>query len=277
MRIAVRFLDDVIDQTRFQIERVRATFGNNRRIGLGIMGLADMLFLQGLPYNSEEGRAAARAAMECISKAAIEVSQELGAEKGSFPNFLKSKWAGSVKAMRNASLTNVAPTGSTSMLFDVSSGIEPYFALAYRRMNCLDGTQMEPFVNKHLKSALDGCGCGPEVLELIVQSGSLQGIREVPEDVRRVFCTSLDIAAADHLKMQAVVQGFCCNAISKTINFPRGASVDDVRNVFVTGWKLGLKGLTVYRNGSRDSQVLVTNTDPVQLSETSCKDGTCDI
>jgi ribonucleoside-diphosphate reductase alpha chain len=162
------------------------------------------------------------------------------------------------------------------MLFDVSSGIEPYFALAYRRMNCLDGTHMEPFINKHLKDVLFKCGCGPEVLDAIVQTGSVQGIPDVPEQVRRVFRTSLDIAAEDHQKMQAVIQEFCCNAISKTINFPKAATVEDVKNVFVRGWELGLKGMTVYRNGSRDSQVLVTNAEPVQTSATSCKDGKCD-
>jgi ribonucleoside-diphosphate reductase alpha chain len=144
-------------------------------------------------------------------------------------------------------------------------------------MNCLDGTPMEPFINKHLKTALEECGCGPEVFEAVVQSGSVQAVEQVPEVIRNVFRTSLDISAADHLKMQAVIQEFCCNAISKTINFSKSATVEDVRNVFITGWKLGLKGMTVYRNGSREMQVLVTNDEPVETSKSACKDGTCDL
>jgi ribonucleoside-diphosphate reductase alpha chain len=164
------------------------------------------------------------------------------------------------------------------MLLDVSSGIEPYFALAYRRQNCLDGQPMEPFVNKHLKAALSKCGLSESTMERIIQSGSVQGIEEVPEDIRRVFVTSLDISAEDHCKMQAAIQEFCCNAISKTINFPRSASVEDVKAVFVSGWRSGIKGMTVYRNGSRDLQVLVTNGEgPVRTSSDGCVNGKCDL
>jgi ribonucleoside-diphosphate reductase alpha chain len=276
-RIAVRFLDDVIDQTNFPVQRVRDTFTGNRRIGLGIMGLADMLFGLGLAYDSEAGRNAAREAMRCIQTAAIEESEHLGLEKGSFPNLAKSVWA-EKKAMRNASLTTVAPTGSVSMLFDVSSGIEPYFALAYRRQNCLDGQKMEPFVNKHLKAALEKLSLSESTMDRIIQSGSVQGIMEVPEDIRRVFVTSLDISAEDHCKMQVAVQEFCCNAISKTINFPRTASIEDVKQGFISGWQSGTKGMTVYRNGSREIQVLVTNDEgPVRTSSDGCRDGKCDL
>jgi ribonucleoside-diphosphate reductase alpha chain len=276
-KIAVRFLDDVIDQTNFPVKRVQSTFLGNRRIGIGIMGLADMLFALGLAYDSEDGRNAAREAMKCIQTAAIEESEMLGLEKGSFPNFGKSIWTAKT-AMRNASLTNVAPTGSVSMLFDVSSGIEPYFALAYRRENCLDGREMELFVNKHLKAALENCSLDAAVWERIIQSGSVRGIAEVPDEIRRVFVTSLDIAAEDHCLMQAAVQEFCCNAISKTINFPLSASVEDVKRVFVLGWRSGVKGMTVYRNGSRGRQVLVTNEEgAVRTSDDGCTSGTCDL
>ena len=152
-KIVVRMLDNVVDLTQFPVERVNSMFKNNRRIGLGIMGLADMLFLLKLPYNSEEGRKAAKDAVRTIQETAIEYSRFLGKEKGNFPNFEQSIWCEKYDSMRNASLTNVAPTGSTSMLFDVSSGVEPYFALAYRRGNSTIG-KMEPFVNKHLKKTL---------------------------------------------------------------------------------------------------------------------------
>jgi ribonucleoside-diphosphate reductase alpha chain len=276
-RLAVRFLDDVIDQTDFSVERVRRTFTANRRIGIGIMGLADMLFCLGLAYDSEEGRSAARDAMKCIQTAAIDESERLGLERGSFPNFGKSIWTAK-SAMRNASLTNVPPTGSVSMLFDVSSGIEPYFALAYRRQNCLEGQTMEPFVNKHLKMALSKHSVSEATIQRIIQTGSVQGIEEVPEEVRRVFVTSLDIAPEDHSKMQAAVQEFCCNAISKTINFPKSASVDDVRRVFILAWQSGVKGMTVYRKGSREAEVLVTNGEsPTQALSCGCANGKCDL
>ena len=279
-KVAVRFLDNVVDLTNFPVERVSNMFKNNRRIGLGVMGLADMLFLMGLPYNSEEGRKVAAEAMKVIQEAAIEASVALGEEKGNFANFDKSVWAGKVKTMRNASLTNVAPTGSTAMLLDVSSGVEPYFALAYRRDSCLAG-KMEPFVNKHLKKALVNAGCyTDEIMDKILSTGTLQGVDEVPEEIRKVFVTSLDISARDHILMQSGVQKYCCNAISKTINFPKSATREDVRTGFIEGYRQGCKGLTVYRNGSREYQVLETNAkneEPVQTFHTTCKDGTCDI
>ena len=279
-RTAVRLLDNVVDLTEFPVERVQNMFQNNRRIGLGIMGLADMLFLLKLPYNSQEGRDVAEKVMACIQDTAREASAELGLEKGSFKNFEKSKWYGKYPAMRNACFTNVAPTGSTSMLLDVSSGVEPYFALAYRRGNCLAGA-MKPFVNKHLQKALEDCGCfTDEIMDKILESGTLANIKEVPEEVRKVFVTSLDIKAEDHILMQSTVQKHCCNAISKTINFKKEATRDDVRLGFIEGWKKGCKGLTVYRNGSREFQVLETNVkndEPVQTFVTTCKDGKCDI
>jgi ribonucleoside-diphosphate reductase alpha chain len=277
-KIATRFLDDVIDQTDFQVERVRKTFTNNRRIGLGIMGLADLLFKLKLRYNSPEGREAASQVMRCIQESAIEASEENGIEKGSFPNFDKSKWATNKKAMRNASLTNVAPCGSTALLYDVSSGIEPYFALAYKRQNKLAGGEMEIFVNKHLKKALEDCNCyTPEIMEKVIQTGTLQRVLEVPKEVRDVFVTSMDISAHDHCLMQAAVQKYCCNAISKTINFAHNATRDDIKQVFVDGWRLGIKGMTVYRSGSRDSQVLVTIEEQAQKAQTGCPEGKCDL
>jgi ribonucleoside-diphosphate reductase alpha chain len=279
-RVAVRLLDNVVDMTEFPVERVAKMFKGNRRIGLGIMGLADMLFLMRLPYNSPEGRAAARHAMSVIRETAIDESARLGREKGSFPNFEKSIWSGKVDAMRNASLTNVAPTGSTSMLLDVSSGVEPYFALAYRRGNCLAG-KMDPFVNKHLARELEAAGClNDAVMDQILTTGTLRGVEGVPEELKSIFVTSLDITAEEHIQMQSVVQECCCNAISKTVNFAKSATEEMVRNGFIEGWKQKCKGLTVYRNGSREIQVLETNTkedQPVQTFITTCKDGSCDI
>ncbi|KAH0796698.1 ribonucleoside-diphosphate reductase, adenosylcobalamin-dependent [Histomonas meleagridis] len=279
-RIAVRMLDNVVDLTQFPVERVNTMFKNNRRIGLGIMGLADMLFLMKLPYNSEEGRKVATRAMEIIQETSIDESIKLGAEKGNFPNFDKSIWCKKYATMRNASLTNVAPTGSTSMLMDVSSGVEPYFALAYRRCNCLAG-EMKPFVNKHLKKALKENNCySKEIMEQILQTGTLRNVIGVPEEVKKVFVTSLDISPKDHINMQSEIQKYTCNAISKTVNFEQDATEDMVREGFIEGWKLGCKGLTVYRNGSRQYQVLETKAQSNEAVKTfvdTCKDGKCDI
>jgi ribonucleoside-diphosphate reductase alpha chain len=281
-RVAIRLLDNVVDLTQFPVERVDNMFKGNRRIGLGIMGLADMLFLMRLPYNSPEGRAAAVEAMKTIQETAIDESQRLGAEKGSFPNFEKSVWAKKVSAMRNASLTNVAPTGSTSMLADVSSGVEPYFALAYRRGNCLAG-KMTPFVNKHLARELEAAGClNDGVMDQILLTGTLQNVEGVPDEIKRIFVTSLDITAEEHILMQSGVQKYCCNAISKTVNFPNSATRETIRLGFIEGWRQKCKGLTVYRNGSREFQVLETNakkddTEPIETCMTTCKDGSCDI
>lgn len=279
-RIAVRMLDNVVDLTQFPVERVDSMFKNNRRIGLGIMGLADMLFLMKLPYNSDAGRNAASEVMAFIQRTAIEYSSELGKEKGSFPNFDKSVWCEKKEAMRNASLTNVAPTGSTAMLFDVSSGVEPYFALAYHRGNCRAG-KMDPFVNKHLRRVLEECGCFNDyIMNQVLKTGTLRDVEGIPDEVKRVFVTSLDIAPEDHIKMQSAIQKSCCNAISKTVNFQKDATEDMVRIGFIEGWKQGCKGLTVYRNGSREYQVLETaaqSEEPVRTSIDTCKDGHCDI
>lgn len=279
-RIAVRMLDNVVDLTQFPVERVDNMFKNNRRIGLGIMGLADMLFLKKLPYNSDEGRALASEVVSFIQRTAIDYSCELGKEKGSFPNFEKSVWYGKKEAMRNASLTNVAPTGSTAMLFDVSSGVEPYFALAYHRGNCGAG-KMEPFVNKHLRRVLEENGCFNDyVMNQVLKTGTLSDVDGIPDSVKRIFVTSLDISAEDHIKMQSAIQKYCCNAISKTVNFRKEATEEMVRTGFIEGWRQGCKGLTVYRNGSREYQVLETAAqaeEPVRTSLDTCKDGHCDI
>jgi ribonucleoside-diphosphate reductase alpha chain len=281
-RIAIRMLDNVVDLTRFPVERVDTMFKNNRRIGLGIMGLADMLYKMKMSYSSEEGRNLAGSVMKTIQETAIAYSEELGAEKGNFPTFEKSVWAGKKQHMRNASLTNVAPTGSTAMIVDVSSGVEPYFALAYERLSCGAGA-MEPFINKHLTKVLQEADwMNDRIKGQVIRQGTLQNIKGIPDEVKKVYVTSLDISAEDHILMQSTVQKYCCNAISKTVNFKREATEDDVRVGYVEGWKGGCKGLTVYRNGSRESQVLQTvsqGDDEIEQKTftDTCKDGLCDI
>jgi ribonucleoside-diphosphate reductase alpha chain len=275
VRMAVRFLDNVVDLTHFPVDRVNNMFKNNRRIGLGIMGLADMLFLLNLPYNSAEGRDAAASVMKAIQETAIDESVRLGREKGAFPNFHQSLWPKKVSTIRNASLTNVAPTGTTSLLLDVSSGVEPYYALAYRREGCLAG-EMDLFVNKHLERVLRDSNCLTDsVMQQILATGTLQGVAEIPDEIKRVYVTSLDISAEDHILMQSRIQEFCCNAISKTINFRHEATEAEIKHGFLEGWRRKCKGLTVYRSGSRKLQVLETNAERDGFM-TTCKDSSCD-
>ena len=258
-KVATRMLDNVVDVTEFKVPRVTATFRGNRRLGLGIMGAADMFFLMKIPYNSPEARAMAEKVMGTITEAAREQSEALAAEKGLFPNYDLSVWKG-VRPQRNAALTTVAPTGTISMSVDVSGGVEPYFALAYFYSNILGGDVKLKYVNKHLRKALEDAGCfSDELLERIVLKGSVVGVEGVPDDVQRVFVTSMDISPEDHTAMQAAFQRHTDNAISKTINFPNSATVEEIRDGYINAWRLGCKGCTVYRDGSRMLQVLNLN------------------
>ncbi|MDP3964506.1 MAG: adenosylcobalamin-dependent ribonucleoside-diphosphate reductase [bacterium] len=259
-RASVRMLDNVIDISNFPAERVNTTARNNRRVGLGVMGFADMLYQMGVGYNTEEGRQAAETAMGTIQEAAHQMSEELAEEKGVFKNYDKSVFIQQGRKMRNAALTTVAPTGTISMLLDVSGGVEPYFALAYHYKGILGGNVQLHYVNKHLEKALKDRGLYSEkLMERIIKSGTLQDIDEVPEDIKQTFVVAMDISAEDHIKMQAAFQRHVDNSISKTINFPNSATKQDVMDGYLLAWRLGCKGSTVYRDGSREFQILNLN------------------
>ncbi|MBU0459711.1 MAG: adenosylcobalamin-dependent ribonucleoside-diphosphate reductase [Nanoarchaeota archaeon] len=269
---AVRMLDNVIDLSDFPVERVSQTFRGNRRIGLGIMGFADMLYKLRIPYNSREGRAVAANVMGFITESAHQMSQQLAEEKGVFPNWEKSVYFPKSIKMRNAALTNIAPTGTISMVFDVSGGVEPYFALAYHYKNILGGAAKLFYTNKHLQQELEKHGLyNDEIMSKITNEGSLQNISEIPEEMKRVFVTSMDISADDHIKMQAAFQKNLDNAISKTVNFPNNATKEDVLNGYILSWEMGCKGCTVYRDGSRDEQVLNLNKEAKSENKTEIK------
>lgn len=256
-KIAVRMLDNVIDLSDFPVDRVSATFKNNRRVGLGIMGFADMLYQMRIPYNSEEGRQLAEKVMAIVTETAHSYSTELADEKGCFANWDISIFGpkGENVKRRNAALTTVAPTGSISMLLDCSSGVEPFFALAYYK-EVMNGQKLI-YINPHLEAELKRLGLhNDEMLKRIQKSGGIQNIQEIPEEVKRVFVTSMDINADDHIKMQAAFQKHTDNSISKTINFPFSATREDVRKGYVMAWEMRLRGCTVYRDGSRQEQVL---------------------
>lgn len=256
-RVAVRLLDNVIDLFDFPVEEVNIMARKNRRIGLGVMGFADMLYQLRIKYNSEEGYATAEKVMSAIQEAAEETSQALAKEKGAFPNLPLSVFAGK-KVMRNAALTNVAPTGATSMMFDASSGIEPNFALAYIKQD-KDGVQYH-YLNKYFEAELHRRGFDSETIEKIkgeiVKKGTIAHMTDLPYDLRETFVVSMDMSGEEHVRMQAAFQRHVDNSISKTINFPNSATRDEIKKSFILAWKLGCKSCTVYREGSRVVQIL---------------------
>ncbi|MBI3256109.1 MAG: adenosylcobalamin-dependent ribonucleoside-diphosphate reductase [Candidatus Andersenbacteria bacterium] len=258
--VATRMLDNVIDSYGFAVDRVQQTAKGNRRIGLGIMGFADLLYQLKIGYNTPEGFAMAERVMGIIQDESHKTSQALANEKGMFPNWPLSVFAEKGIRMRNAALTTVAPTGTIAMMFDAGSGVEPFFALAYKKENILGGKASLSYVNKYLEAELKERGLyREEILSQISEEGTLQNIPEIPADMKRVFVTAMDINAEDHIRIQAAFQKHVDNSISKTCNFRNDATHDDIRQGYILGWKLGCKGLTVYRDGSREVQILNLN------------------
>ena len=257
-KTATRLMDNVIDLFDFPVKQVTELAKKNRRIGLGIMGFADMLFQLGIAYNSEVGQKLAEKVMQTITDAAHKTSMELAKEKGAFPNMPLSVHAKKRVKMRNAALTTVAPTGSISMMFDCSSGIEPNFAIAYVKQD-KDGHQYHYF-NKYFEAALAKYKLSKdklqEIKEEIIRTGSVQNLKDLPEELRRTFVVAMDITAEDHMHMQAAFQKNVDNSISKTINFPNSATKEDVTNGYIMAWRSKCKSATVYRDGSRNVQIL---------------------
>lgn len=267
VRLATRMLDNVVDLMDFPVEKINQISKSNRRIGLGIMGFADMLFQLRIPYNSEEGRRTASEVMGFINKIAHDESEKLAQEKGVFPNWDKSIWAEQGRLQRNAACTTVAPTGSISMLVDCSSGVEPFFALAYKKENIMGGESLN-YVNPYLEEALKERGLyTEELIDDIIKTGTLIHRSDLPEDLRKVFVGAMDISARDHVLMQAEFQKHVDNSISKTINFPNSATKEDIRQAYLLAWESGCKGCTVYRDGSRQEQVLTLNREEKRKAE----------
>lgn len=267
---AVRFLDDVIEVNRYPLPQIARTVEGNRKIGLGVMGFADMLFDLGLPYDSEEALRFAERMMSFIEDRARQASEELARERGPFPNFRGSIYdSQGLPPMRNATVTTIAPTGSISILAGCASGIEPVFALAYERRNILDeGDELHEMVPAFARVARERGFATPEVIEKILERGSCRGLDAVPGDVQRIFATSHDVSPSFHVRMQAAFQKYTDNAVSKTVNLPESATRGDVAEVYKLAFRLRCKGVTVYRDKSRDRQVL--NIGKQQESTTEC-------
>lgn len=260
IRTAVRFLDNAIDVNRYPLPAIEAMHKGNRKIGLGIMGWADLLILLGITYNSRKAFAFARELMKFIREKAREASVELADERGVFPNFKGSIYdAPGMPRVRNATTTTIAPTGTLSLIADCSSGIEPLFALAFKRL-ILDTELYE--VNKLFFSIARERGFySKELEERVISQGNLKGIKEVPADVRRLFRTAHEIPPKDHLEMQAAFQEHTDNAVSKTINMPRRATKEDVAETYLLAYEKGLKGITIFRYGTAKRGTLVKFTD----------------
>ena len=257
---AIHFLDNVIDMNRYTLPQIEAMTKANRKIGLGVMGFADLLILLGIPYNSPKALEIGGKVMAFIQKRAREASRELALKRGSFANFDGSTLKGRWDAMRNTTVTTIAPAGTISIIAGTSSGIEPLFALAFIR-HVLEGKELLE-VNPYFETLAKREGFhSEELMRKIAYSGNIQNVKEVPENIRKLFVTAHDISPEDHIRMQAAFQKYTDNAVSKTVNFPHDAAVEDVAKVYRLAYELGCKGVTIYRDRSRAKQVLYKGVD----------------
>jgi ribonucleoside-diphosphate reductase alpha chain len=253
---AVRFLDDLIEVSREPLSEVAEATRGNRKIGLGVMGFAECLILLGVSYDSSDAIVWAERLIAFIATEASHASRQLAEQRGVFPNWGRSVYAATGERVRNATRLSVAPTGTVSIIAGTSGGIEPLFALAYRREHTLGGApliEMNPLVLRYAEQhRLEF----PDLVDVILATGRVGDVRAVPEPTRRLFVTATEVPVGQHLRIQQAFQRHVDNAVSKTVNLPEDASREDVARAYLEGWSLGLKGVTVYRCGSKAGQIL---------------------
>jgi ribonucleoside-diphosphate reductase alpha chain len=254
-------LDDVVDANHYPLPQTERLSLANRKIGLGVMGFADMLFLLRIPYNSDEALAIGDQVMAFVSEEARNESARLAESRGAFPNYLLSRFAKEGVRLRNAALTTIAPTGTISLIAGCSSGIEPVFALCYRRRIMEEQREfaMHPLFEKAAAAYLTD-----KVRRAILDVGSAQQIPEVPEEIRKVFVSAHDIEPERHVRMQAAFQRHVDAAVSKTVNMRRTATRQEVERVYLLAHQLGCKGITIFRDGCKGEQVLSVGKAPAQ-------------
>ena len=256
VREAIHFLDNVVEVNEFPVQKIREMVSKTRRVGLGVMGFADMLFKLGVRYDSVEGEEWARKVMKFVEEESKKATAGLAMNRGTFPSWEVSVFAGTTYRPRNMALTTIAPTGTISMLADTSSGIEPTFSLGYQK-NTVEGKtlyMMNPVFVEELKRR--DLYSEDLLAKVVADGGRLTNIEGIPDDMKEVFRTALEIDPEWHIKIQAAFQEYVDNAVSKTINFPKTATVEEVRNAYLLAYSLGTKGITIYRSGSREKEVI---------------------
>lgn len=259
IHIGAHFLDNTLDINHYPLPEIKAINIGNRKIGLGVMGFADLLYELEIPYNSDGAVKMAEQIMKFMSAKSKEASVELAKKRGSFPNFKKSIWPKKgFKKLRNATTTTIAPTGTTSMFANCSSGVEPVFALGYVRKNFLEFGKDEYIESNPIfeRVAKEKWFYSQELMQKVIEYGGVQKIDSIPEDIRKVFVVSHDVSPEWHIKIQATFQKYTDNAVSKTVNMHENTTVEDVKRVFTLAYKSKCKGVTIYRDKSRDKQVL---------------------
>lgn len=252
--LGIRFLDDVIEVNRFPLPQIRKMTIANRKVGLGVMGFADLLLKLEIPYNSHKAQRLARELMKFIRKESVSASADLAVERGTFPNYGVSIYVRKNLKMRNATVNSIAPTGTISIIAGCSSGIEPIFAVSFVR-NVLGGVKLFE-INPIFLHMAEQRGILNERLKDRIRTGSIQGLRFIPKDLRRIFVTAFDISPEDHLKIQTAFQAYTDNSVSKTVNLPKDATVEEVKKIYIMAHQLRCKGITIYRFGTKKDQVL---------------------
>lgn len=256
IRTSIHFLDNVIDMSKYPLPQIEEMVSNNRKIGLGVMGWADLLIMLGIPYDTQEAVELGEKLMKFMSDESNKMSQELAEDRGQFANYEGSIFdKPNAPKMRNATTNTIAPTGTISIIAGCSSGIEPLFAISYIRNVMDDNELIEGNQLFEMVARREGF-FSEELMKKIAESGGVQGLEEVPEKWQRVFVVSHDITPEWHLKMQASFQRHTDNAVSKTVNFPNDATTEDIDKVYVMAYRFGCKGVTIYRDRSRETQVL---------------------